>query len=65
MEVKGKSSSREEGQTVAVALGKNEQTGLRTGWMLQWGVEGDPPGVRFEQPGWMKVLVSRWACGDS
>lgn len=36
---------------VASGVGKNEQTGLRTGRMLQWGVEGDPQGSSLNSLG--------------
>lgn len=63
MEVKGQSGGREEGQTAAVGsgVGKNEQTGLRTGRMLQWGVEGDPQGSSLNSLGGSRF----WLAGGS
>lgn len=53
MKAEGQSGGQEEGQTAAVGsgVGKNEQTGLRTGRMLQWGVEGDPQGSSLNSLG--------------
>lgn len=63
MEAEGQSGGREEGQTAAVGsgVGKNEQTGLRTGRMLQWGVEGDPQGSSLNSLGGSRF----WLAGGS
>lgn len=42
-------------------VGKNEQTGLRTGRMLQWGVEGDPQGSSLNSLGGSRF----WLAGGS